>query len=246
MNHNIVIDLDVLLDTRIASLFQINPDEALMMLARGFTSRTTDDLSGVTDLITNEQYKEAYDNRDVETLKVARITSYIFELARLVKSLIDDISKDNTRIDKPCIVLNYYPYKDLDDDILAHLVYAIEQYVTDTIEIATKYLTPNDLRLGNMKESNILTYITYDFQKWFEGSFNVGVGRNGIICFPRCTIIAPKIMPKKGAFDDFDLEAKKILQNKTPFEFMKLYWAPFFGIEYCPIELMSLVDTAIV
>lgn len=246
MKHNIVIDLDVLLDTRIASLVQIDPDEALMLLTKGFTRRKTDDLTGVSEVITNEQYKEAYANRDVETLKIARITSYIFELARVVKSLIDDISKDNTRIEKPCIVLNYYPYKDLDDEILGQIIYAVEQYVTDTIEITTKYLTPEDLRLGNMKESDILTYITYDFQQWFEASFNTSVGKNGIVCFPRCTIIAPKIMPKADSFDNFDLEARKILQNKTPFEFMKLYWAPFFGLEYCPIELMSLVDTAIV
>lgn len=246
MKHNILIDLDVLLDTRIATLVQLDPDEAMRLLESGFTSRVTDDLSGMNSTISNEAYQEAYKNRDIETLKTSRMTNYIFELAILIKQMTENLAKDNTRVLDPCVVINYYPYKELDDEVLKQIIYAVEQYITTAVTIKSVYLSPEELDLKAMKSSDILTYITYDFQVWFESAFSVKKGRNGIISYPKLTIIAPKIMPKVDSFDHLDADSKKILQNKTPFEFMKIYWAPMFGIEYCPIEMMSLIDTAII
>lgn len=246
MKHNILIDLDVLLDTRIATLVQLDPDEAMRLLESGFTSRVTDDLSGMNSTISNEAYQEAYKNRDVETLKTSRMTNYIFELAILIKQMTENLAKDNTRVLDPCVVINYYPYKELDDEVLKQIIYAVEQYITTAVTIKSVYLSPEELDLKAMKSSDILTYITYDFQVWFESAFSIKKGRNGIISYPKLTIIAPKVMPKVDSFDHLDADSKKILQNKTPFEFMKIYWAPMFGIEYCPIEMMSLIDTAII
>jgi hypothetical protein len=246
MKHNILIDLDVLLDTRIATLVQLDPDEAMRLLESGFTSRVTDDLSGMNSTISNEAYQEAYKNRDIETLKTSRMTNYIFELAILIKQMTENLAKDNTRVLDPCVVINYYPYKELDDEVLKQIIYAVEQYITTAVTIKSVYLSPEELDLKAMKSSDILTYITYDFQGWFESAFSIKKGRNGIISYPKLTIIAPKVMPKVDSFDHLDADSKKILQNKTPFEFMKIYWAPMFGIEYCPIEMMSLIDTAII
>ena len=246
MKHNILIDLDVLLDTRIATLVQLDPDEAMRLLESGFTARVTDDLSGMNSTISNEAYQEAYKNRDIETLKTSRMTNYIFELAILIKQMTENLAKDNTRVLDPCVVINYYPYKELDDEVLKQIIYAVEQYITTAVTIKSVYLSPEELDLKAMKSSDILTYITYDFQVWFESAFSIKKGRNGIISYPKLTIIAPKVMPKVDSFDHLDADSKKILQNKTPFEFMKIYWAPMFGIEYCPIEMMSLIDTAII
>lgn len=246
MKHNILIDLDVLLDTRIATLVQLDPDEAMRLLESGFTSRVTDDLSGMNSTISNEAYQEAYKNRDIETLKTSRMTNYIFELAILIKQMTENLAKDNTRVLDPCVVINYYPYKELDDEVLKQIIYAVEQYITTAVTIKSVYLSPEELDLKAMKSSDILTYITYDFQVWFESAFSIKKGRNGIISYPKLTIIAPKVMPRVDSFDHLDADSKKILQNKTPFEFMKIYWAPMFGIEYCPIEMMSLIDTAII
>lgn len=246
MKHNILVDLDVLLDTRIATLVKLNPEEAIKILDAGYTSRTTDDLSIFTTTITNEEYTEAYKNRDIETLATSRMTNYIFELGMMVKQLFENIKKDNTRIQDPCVIINYYPYSDLDDDVLKQIIYAVEQYITEAITIKSIYLKPDELDLRYLKHLEILTYITYDFQTWFESAFSIKKGKNSIISYPKFTLIAPMIIPKVDSFDNLDAESKKILQNKTPFEFMKLYWAPMFGIEYCPIELMSLIDTTII
>lgn len=245
MKHVVLIDLDVILDTRVSTLFNINNDEAIRLLEEGFCSRKTDDLSLTSSVITNEEFKMAYDNRDVDTLKSARLTSYIFELATVISDLTKSLMSDDTRIEEPCIVINYYPYKDLDADTLADIIYAIGCYTTDAIEIKAAFYEPKMLDLPFLKENEILTYITYDFTKWFESSFSIAKGKKSIISYPKLTVIAPMIMPKVDSFDNLDGESQKILQNKTPFEFMRLYWAPMFGLEFCPIELMSLIDTTI-
>lgn len=246
MKHVVLVDLDVILDTRIATIFNINSEVALELLENGFCARKTDDLTDVTDVITNDEYKKAYASRNVETLKTARLTSYIFELGNIVSQLAENIVNDDTRLDEPCIVINYYPYKDLDTDTIADIIYAISCYTTTAIDIKAAYYEPADLDLKNMKDSDILTYVTYDFQLWFESNFNVRKGKSSIVSYPKLTVISPKIMPKIDSFENLDGASRKILQDKTPFEFMKLYWAPMFGIEYCPIELMSLMDTSIV
>ena len=246
MKHNILIDLDVLLDTRITTLVQLNPEEAVKILDAGYCSRPTDDMTYFKTSITNDEYTTAYANRNIDTLKNSRMTNYIFELAITVKQLTEDLAKDNTRVTDPCVVINYYPYKDLDTETLEQIVYAIEQYVTTAIDIKTVCLEPDKLDLRALKALDILTYITYDFQLWFESVFTVSKGKNSIISYPKFTLIAPKIMPKIDSFDRLDGDARKILQNKSPFEFMKLYWAPMFGLEYCPVELMSLIDTGII
>lgn len=246
MKHAVLVDLDVLLDTRVATLFSIDAPEAINILNDGFCSRKTDDLEGVSEVISNDEYKKAYANRGVDTLKLARLTNYIFELASVVSQLARELANDDTRVEDPCIVLNHYPYRDLDEDTLADIVYAVGCYVTDAIEIRVAYYEPTQLDLAFLKENDILTYVTYDFQKWFESNFSIKKGKSSIVSYPKFTIVAPRIMPKADSFDYLDGDAKKILQNKTPFDFMKLYWAPMFGIEYCPIELMSLVDTSIV
>lgn len=246
MRHVVLIDLDVLLDTRLATLLNINNDAAVKMLEEGFCSRKTDDLTNMSDVITNDEFKTAYKNRNIETLKTARLTSYIFELANVINDLATNLTNDDSRVDDPCIVINYYPYRELDDETLADIIYAISCYTTEAIDIKAAYYEPQRLDLPYLKENSILTYITYDFTKWFETVFSVAKGKDAIISYPKLTVIAPMIMPKNNSFENFDGEALNILQNKTPFEFMRLYWAPMFGLEFCPIELMSLIDTTII
>lgn len=246
MKHNILIDLDALLDTRISTLMKINEVDALKLLELGYCNRQTDDLSNLDVSITNDEYALAYSKRNVDTLKEARITNYIFELATMIHQLTDDMARGTTRIDDVCLIINYYPYEDLDESTLQAIVYAIEQHVTSAIEIRTTYMKPIETGLNNLKASNILTYITYDFKLWFETNFSVTAGRDSVISYPKFTLIAPMLMPRNGAFDDLDVESQRILQNKTPFDFMRLYWAPLFGIVWCPIEMMSLIDTTII
>ena len=245
MKHNVVIDLDVLLDTRISTINNIDFKLAIELLENGFCSRQTDDLTGVTTKLDNATYRAAYAARDVNTLKNARLTSYIFELADVVGQLARNIADDDSRVDEPCIVLNYYPYKELDDETIADIIYAIGSYTTEAIDIKAVYYEPEVLDLKFLKENDILTYITYDFKLWFETNFSVRKGKDSIISYPKFTIIAPKLMPDRNTFNNLDAQSKKLLQDKTPFEFMKLYWAPMFNVEFCPIELMSLIDTNI-
>lgn len=246
MKHVVLIDLDVILDTRIATLFDIDKDMALDLLGQGYCTRMTDDLTGLTNVVTNEQYEKAYAARNIETLKNARLSSYIFELANIISNLSKDIVNDATRVEEPCIVINYYPYKNLDEAILGDIIYAVSCYTTEAIDIKAGYYEPASLDLKFLKDNMILTYITYSLATWFEKAFDVRKGKEGIISYPKLTVVAPKIMPKVDSFDYLDGDAKKVLQNKSPFDFMKLYWAPMFGIEFCPIELMSLIDTSII
>lgn len=245
MKHTILIDLDVILDTRIATIMAIDASEGLKMLQRGFCRRTSDDISELTSVISNDVYQKAYANRNVETLQNARLSSYIFELTDMVENLTRTISRDDGRIDDANIVINYYPYENLDEEELAQIVYAVETYTSSAVTIQVAYYKPSDLDLKALKAMDILTYVTYGFKEWFESVFNVNKGKSSIVAYPKLTVIAPMILPKKDAFDFLDANSKKILQNKSPFDFMKLYWAPMFGLEFCPIELMSLIDTAL-
>ena len=87
MKHLVLIELDVLFDTRIGTLSKFGDDVAIEVLENGYRSRITDDISAFTKKITNEQFKEAYRNRDKETLKLSRMTNFIFTLRNIVTEL---------------------------------------------------------------------------------------------------------------------------------------------------------------
>ena len=115
---SILVSLDCLLDTRLATVSKINLDIANKLLdGDDYHTRDQDVFVGID----KEYFKEVYKNRDIETLKKSSLTNIVPLLRHLVSKL-----KEQSIVrpfhDGGNIVVNMYPYKltiDEQDEICA-------------------------------------------------------------------------------------------------------------------------------
>lgn len=249
--HQIIVELDALLDTRSGCLSQIDPDEALRLLAVGFCSRKSEDLTAFNSSISNEAYKAAYSKRDVFTLAESRLSSYIFELKSQIETFIQDRSDDQSRIEQLVVWINSYPY-DLDEDEKLDILAAIDTHTQVTeryeglVKLKLEPIKPDELKLKWLKDNKVYTYVTPDITEWFNTIMYKNRLRDDLIPYPQLTLIAPKLLREHNILDGLENSVKHILEKQSPFDFIKTAFSPVVGIEFCPIELMSLIDVGIV
>lgn len=161
-----LVELDTLLDTRIATVSLMDPKAAVALLKNGYRDRQIDDFSALTDgVINNADYRLAYENRDVETLKESRCTAMVL----LLKDLVDKIEVQ--RIDTPftervVVEVNIHPYKltSVESDALVTAVMAYTGLETEVkvVDHTLSQLTPTAIK------DRWDAVILYDFNEWFR------------------------------------------------------------------------------
>ena len=245
MKHLALIELDVLFDTRIGTLSKFGDDVAIDALENGYRSRITDDISTFTKKITNEQFKEAYRNRDKDTLKLSRMTNFIFTLRNIVTELETNILDQAGILEDAAILLNVYPYQLTDNEAFTFKS-CLEEYIGTSIPIRISNFSPDQLGLYELKEMSVMTYAMYNTEEWFNANFNIRKGKERIVPYPQLDIYMPMILPKLNSLDVLTSEDKALMKSQNAFDIFKLYWAPLFGVVFTPIELMTIVDTTII
>jgi len=116
IHHRIHVMLDVLLDTRIATVAGINGEAAARMLGNPeYLERLNDDMEAITEgAVTNAAYRDAYAKRDLVTLALSRPTGAFKALDDLKRSLAANIP--NTPFaDGFAFEINVWPYR-MDED----------------------------------------------------------------------------------------------------------------------------------
>jgi hypothetical protein len=108
--ETIYVDLDCLLDTRLGTLAKINPELASNALMNGYHERDEDIFEGVGV----EDYRKAYEARDVDTLTLSVITGMFSFLHECVLAAFKRIQIDGI-FDAIQLEVNYWPYE-LDDE----------------------------------------------------------------------------------------------------------------------------------
>ena len=84
--QNILIDLDVFLDTRLASLSRVNSEVAVHLLKNGYRDRTSDIWSQLPGgAVGQDEYEQVYESRDKSILKQSRLTGFMSVLLDIVK-----------------------------------------------------------------------------------------------------------------------------------------------------------------
>lgn len=246
MKHLIMIELDVLLDTRLGVISKYDETLALEILENGWKTRQSNEISQFTDKLSDEEYDELWKNRDSSILPFSRMSSFIVELNQQVEQLKEQIVMDSGRIKEAGIIINHYPYTDLTKEELEGIVFAIEQRIGDIIPIMVSCLSPKEIDLPFLKNKGILTYIVNDWIYWQQQAMLPEKGQDCLVCNPKLTIIAPKVINRLSDLSNITQSDKETMGNLDIFGVMQVYWSPVFGIQFCPIEMMSLIDLTII
>lgn len=156
----ILVDLDSILDTRIATIAKISDELAVSVLSNNYHTRTQD----VFDHVDMDRYIELYKNRDVDTLKLSTITNMVPVLARLSYLLTQEAIYKPYH-SGPEITINTYPYR-LSEAAANQFVLSLNAWMDEYTPISTTMINPAVLTPAACDEYSLL--IMYDPSVWLS------------------------------------------------------------------------------
>lgn len=197
--HRIVIDLDSILDTRLATIAQINPEIAAELFnSEEYFTRTSDEFSRITDgRIDDAEFFSRYENRNHETLKLARPTMALDMLISLVERMRKNA--EYTPIVRGFTVeVNTWPYVfDLAGNNMVEN--SLAAYIGTDVSIRTVHRHPKQYTPSLLKE-DYSALVMYDFKAWLS----IHGETLEFEKIPRVTVMTPAIY-HNGVPDDEDV-----------------------------------------
>ncbi len=235
-----MVDLDLLLDTRVGTLFKINPEEAKLILERGFRERISDTLDGYSDVIGTDEYIAAYEDRDVSTLVLSRPTRLLTEFVTEYRRLIFILSDNFTTLNDCCLIVNIHPY-DLTDAELVAIKESIEYYLGDEIPVRIAKFDINSTQLSYLDMRGITDYMTYDVEAWMFMQFGNATKMEDFVSFPDITVWGSKFLTDKNSLKNLHLKEPGISEKDSPWDLATVTFAPFVKLQWLEPESVSLI-----
>lgn len=225
IKHHMLVDLDVLLDTRLATLHLIDENLPLKVLSNGYYNRLSDQMENVITKEERNEFLHRYRNRadNPKTLKLALPTNMNKYISDFYNGYTADQIVANSRDRSKCSI-NTFPYILTDDEkreVVNLLVYDLYGYCEiDVVRIDTSKIDINHL-LSNYDE-----YLAYESNKFinhwlvdFEG-----------VAAPKFKLTIPKLAI--GNKDAIDIKDEEVLSKEKLYEGLEAVRTAYSGIMY--------------
>lgn len=166
--ERIYVDLDSLLDTRLATVAFIDPQIANDLLedpSYGYRNRVHDDLGLLHPDLDNDEFHYHYNNRGVETLMLAGPTEIAWFLSSVVHKLVVDMI-NTPLLEELEVVINTWPYE-LRENEIRDLIHAISVYLGSGVNISVRHFPHTQLYPATIK-NEYGCVVMYPFADWLE------------------------------------------------------------------------------
>lgn len=216
----IMVTMDALLDTRLATLFMMSPEKTQALLESGnYHSRTVDEFEGFD----REEFKQRYAARDLHTLRHAMLTGVMRIINYFNKQTLKAIL--NTPLMKQSrLELNIWPYVDLPDELTVPILNALRALTGDKIDIALVNYSYEELTPSYV-QSSYVAMVMYDYWNWLEvHSVNKNLVRTQI---PNVALVGPQLIK--------DSESAEELKYTNTWEIIEKYSRPYVNLQLFPI-----------
>lgn len=204
--HQIYIDLDCLLDTRMSVFRAAGVTGAELFGGEWYWTRFDNDPSGITQgRVTHDDFKKLWDARDNDVLEDTMPTLFCFELKGLVDEMMLAVSR-LTNGQRIGVTVNVYPYivSDLEAQILKR---SIQRYTGMSALITIESIPYERMSLDTCR--NRWSYmVVYNFEEWILPWISqLGVHPNDgfIVAAPRIAFNKPfvPVMHENEPVDPF-------------------------------------------
>lgn len=222
------IELDALLDTRLAVVYGFGETFAKRAIDGGYYGRIIDEFPGLPF----ETFQERYQNRDRSVLRntvVTKMASFIhdFVMNTLVQTATTPFHM------QPKIIVNSYPYV-LQADEETNIINAVIALTNGKADVELVQMPIETITPKYVKQ-HVTVMVMYEYYKWMEVHSENG-NLKAVTC-PEVTMIGPSIFFKKP-------ERKAIEECKelgiTPFKAMEKVAAPLISLQLIAIDHFSL------
>ena len=158
--QKILVDLDCLLDTRIGTVAMISEELATEVLKKNYLKRVEDKFEGVDP----EQYKQLYDNRNEDTLKMSTITTFLPVLRHLCHLILEEAVARPFH-SGPEVVVNVFPYF-MTDEVADAIKAAVMRWVGIMTPVSVCRIDPKEMSPSFCQDFTLL--VMYDPTVWFN------------------------------------------------------------------------------
>lgn len=232
--RRVLIDLDCLLDTRLGIIHQLCPEAALdIAQSDHYWLRDYTDWEELTHgRVTNEEFKEAWLNRDNDVILNSMMTSIFLPLESTLA---------NHRINKEegiseydiALVINEWPYV-LGDEVKETIKEAIKFHLSGSPSVIFTRTTLDDLTPVHIVDNYHHVYM-FDFLRWIKRH---GFGLEKIHA-PGLTVVVPRLFDINPR--ELDTEAKK--KEIFLFQMVTRY---YFEVQFIEAEYFSMFRPSVV
>lgn len=225
----ILVPLDVLLDTRIATVARIDNDLATTVLKNGYHTRRSDFYDGVD----KKQFDDLYAKRDLLTLNNAQCTNIIKLLKSLTQTLFNQ-AVETPYVGRIQLIINLHPYT-LEDTTKKLIIAAISEWVDDICEVSSTYITEEELSPEVIKGTYDILFM-YHYGRWLE----LHTKQFETTPINSVTLYVPAISFENN-LDDATME-KIAKDSMHPIMAIKLLCAPFIKLEPIDVSAFSIFE----
>lgn len=242
MKQHLLFDLDLLMDTRIATLSRIDPklaERAISTDEKQYRERKSNQMEWLG--LAPNQFLEAYAKRDIDTLKISRPSYYLFELPTIANQLIELSIKEPHRVEEIAFHINTYPYI-LDDHQQDLIVTAIRTRLPACIKVKTVYYSPAQLSPSWLKDSAYTGLFMYDGIGWMNVHYGVMVPADKIVQMPSITIHTHTYFENTQMLEEAINYENPQGEKCDPLVGLKVMLAPYFQLEFIVPIYTNIID----
>jgi hypothetical protein len=222
----IYLELDALLDTRLAVLHALSPDAAAQVVADDrYYHRLSNDFSWAG--ISKEVFDEAWDARTADVLPDATITQIPFVLGEMVHQL-ELAHMDNPTARKPLVEVNVWPYELTEAERVTLTNAVLRRAGLDTTVTVTRFDPQKDLTMLRLRKEYASLFM-YNFTEWV----NAHQQEMQRVIAPRTTVMAPTLFEQRVPNEE-DLRAYGLHVNTDPAVLVEKAFAEFIALDAMP------------
>lgn len=240
MTDTVYVELDALLDTRLAVVSSIDQQAAVKLVqSEEYFSRQSDDFSAITG-IPHETYLEAYRNRNVGHLARSIKTRIPVLLHELIMKL-ENMEETTPYVTNTDLEVNVWPYTDLTEGEREQLMLAVMAHSGIQTMPRVVCFDPIELTPENLKR-RYSGLIIYNLRDWLQ---------HHVQAFARCqtptvAVLAPGLFNGRVVGIE-DVAPKELLgdpefrKDVSPLRLTEIACAEYFGLDYLAPEHFSIV-----
>lgn len=241
-----LVELDCLLDTRMATIARISTDAALKVLNSGYHTRQADWFGDAVDM---DHYTRLYKARDVDTLKLAHPTEgfrFVREMVRLYRE--NAVETNSPYSSDIKIVVNTYPYQltaELSDSIGRAL--AVKFRAMAPVELVS--LSPAQLTPAIVQQKYCMLMM-YEYDPWLSTHYNIDPSKlttdqmKAVMesLLLDVTLFAPAVYYKKPPTQD---EVDEVMKDTHhPLEVIEMMGTTVIGLHLIDVTSFSVIRPA--
>lgn len=232
MHQRILVELDALLDTRIATISRIHPESAVALLHDPrYYERVIDDFEPLVG-ITKEAFRQAYAQRDVEILEQSRLTELPLMLNEIIKRM-EQESDTTPFVESVTVDVNIWPYElsdeERDEIAVAMMAHVGNQTLVNTVRLPPEQLTPPYIK---QRYSGM---ILYNFRDWMQPHMETFKK----FLMPRVTVLAPALFYDQVPTRD-DIASEGMKEDLNPFTLSEIAFVELFNLSLLRADVFSL------